>query len=60
MEKSKKIEKTEELMAGYQEAEYIWNVLWSVCQRETLTKNGLKETQARSLKLFWKQPFRVV
>ena len=41
MGKTNKIQKTEELIAGYQEAECLWNV--SVVQRQKLTANGLNK-----------------
>ena len=49
LRKSNKIEKTEELIAGYQEAECLWNILSleyiiSFVQRQKLMANGLTKS----------------
>ena len=44
--KSNKTEKPEELMAGYQEAECLWNVL-SSSYKDKLTVNGLNKPKQK-------------
>ena len=43
MAKSNKIEKTEELIAGYQEAKCLWNVLPPSHKDRNLAANGLNK-----------------
>ena len=61
MAKSNKIEKTEELIARYHEAECLWNVL-STSQKDRnlrqMTLTNLSKTSDISGKLLWKQPLR--
>ena len=52
--KSIKIEENEELIAGHQEIECLWNVLSLPHNNRSLRKIS------RTPKLFWNQPFRGV
>ena len=61
--KTNKIQKTEELIAGYQEAECLWNVLSQSYKDRNLrqmTLTNLSKKFDMSGKLFWKQPSRGV
>ena len=65
MAKSIKIEKTEELTAGYQEAECLWNVLSPSYKDKNLRQMALTNLRCYmflhvSGTLFWKQPLREV
>ena len=63
MAKSNKIGKNEELIAGYQEAECLWNVLSPSHQDRKLRQMALtnvSKTFDMSDKLFWKQPWREI
>ena len=59
MAKSNKIEKTEELIAGYQEAKCLWNVLPPSHKDRNLQQMALTNLSKMfdiSGKIFWKQP----
>ena len=60
MTKPNKIEKkNEELITGYQEAEYLWNVLppsHKDINLRQMTITNLNKKFDMSGKLFWKQP----
>ena len=63
MVKSNKIEKTEELIAEYQEAECLWNVLPPSYKDRNLRQMALTNLSKKvdmSGKLYWKQTFRGV
>ena len=63
MGKANKIQKTEELIAGYQEAECLWNVLPPSNKDRNLRQMALTNLSKRfdmSGKLFWKQQLRGV
>ena len=63
MAKTNKIQKTEELIAGYQEAECLWNVLPPSNKDRNLRQialTNLSKTFDMSGKLFWKQQLRGV
>ena len=63
MAKTNKIGKTEELIAGYQEAKCLWNVLSPSYKDRNLRQmalTNLSEKFGTSGKLFWKQPLRGV
>ena len=57
------MKKTEELIAGYQEAECLWNVLSLPCKDKNLRQIALTNLSKKldmSSKLFRKQPLRGV
>ena len=59
MAKSNKIEKTEQLIAGYQEAKCLWNVLPPSHKDRNLRQMALTNLSKMfdiSGKIFWKQP----
>ena len=61
--KLNKTEKTEELIAEYQEVESLWNVLSPSCKDRNLRQIVLTSLSKKfdiSGKLFWKQPLRGV
>ena len=63
MGKTNKIQKTEELIAGYQEAECLWNVLPPSNKDRNLRQMALTNLSKKfdmSGKLFWKQQLRGV
>ena len=63
MAKSIKIEKPEELVAGYQEAECLWNVLPPSYKDRNLRQMALTNLSKMfdiSGKIFWKQPQKEV
>ena len=63
MAKSNKSEKTKELIAGYQEAECLWNVLPLFCKDRYLRQialTNLSKKSDMSGKLFRKQSLRGV
>ena len=63
MTKTSKIQKTEELLAGYQEVECLGNVLFPSYKDRNLQQMALTNLSKKfdmSGKLFWKQPLRGV
>ena len=63
MAKTNKIQKTEELLAGYQEVECHRNVLFPSYKDRNLQQMALTNLSKKfdmSGKLFWKQPLRGV
>ena len=62
MVKTNKTQKTEELIAGYQEAECLW-IVWSPWYKDrNLWQMALNLSKKFDMsgKLFWKQPLRGV